>query len=151
LNGQTDCTVQSYKYFLGGLSDFNGVLGQTGWVYRKLTGEPVSFSATIDATNSPFDTGGSALTGSTGPIKLNADDLLNGLELLCEIEQDDVSQISLTSPPRVDSIADLDRAGSYIRELGKEVRNRGALAVFAHVPMVAANALTQESGIGAYP
>ncbi len=105
--------------------------------------------------NSPYNVTSATdwlLPEGTGSITINAEDALNGYELLCAAETGDLTPtVSLTAPPVVNSVADLSRVAKYIQLLAQQIKNQASTRVFSNIPKVAITALQQAGGTGAYP
>jgi hypothetical protein len=135
--------------------------GREGWFYRSLAGGSGSVSigsthgtassGVIDFDN-PYVTDLTAYTAEVPPYVYSPQSLLDGLELACEVGRHTAeTECDLRTPPRIDTVDDLQNGAHFIRCVAREIQRRGALTVFAHVPSRAIDALRRQSSSGAFP
>ena len=108
------------------------------WVEHALKGDPESF-AQIPTTGD--------LWGDT----LSGDDLMNGIELLCDVNAEASPLITAATPPTIQSVEDLAKVSEFMRQLATRIKEHASLSVFANVPKAALDAMREQSSSGAYP
>ncbi len=140
-------------YFLAGLSGAmsldagpNAKQGQ-GYYYEVLSGWRAKNEIDTDETFVLPTSGG--FGGPELLFEYSAEAMLDALELRCEVSQD--PPCDLSSPPQVNSIADVPGAARFIECAADRIRYDSATRVLANLPSRAMDALRQESGAGSYP
>lgn len=86
-----------------------------------------------------------------GFVRGHGDSLLDGLELLCELDRSRGNFNMLQPPPQVTSLNDLDQAGAFLQGLAASISRQAASKVFARVPKLAADTLGQAPLTGTFP
>jgi hypothetical protein len=92
----------------------------------------------------PTDDGtvaGSGLIGSQAVV--------DGLELLCELENRHASQA--VAPPSMATLSDIEQAGAYLETVSRSISDRAGMMVFADIPRLASSALGDVGPTGAFP
>jgi hypothetical protein len=82
---------------------------------------------------------------------LSGEDLLDGVELLCELAVNH-HQAKATMPPVVSAtLESVEVAGHLVEQLAQNIVDQGSMTIFARVPKVAMDALRETSAVGAFP
>ncbi|MFZ5891220.1 MAG: hypothetical protein ACOY0T_09230 [Myxococcota bacterium] len=121
------------------------------WLYRVLAGlvpkepPPIEFSYTLPTI--PRIPDATALISSG---RLSGNDLLDGMELLCELRKLRSSD-AWTPPLAITRAEDISAAGASIRYLADQLNQKAARMVFDGVPAIARDALRSTSPTGAFP
>ncbi|MGC4087106.1 MAG: hypothetical protein QM756_04220 [Polyangiaceae bacterium] len=147
-------SIPTDRMFFGGLSASESLAFSGGdsddWVYRVLAGVtskddvPAVFSYTVPKLNK-------LLTPSViADGRLSGDDLLDGVEFLCELRKTRGAQVS-NAPISVTRPEDIAVAGANIRQLADQLKIKASSMIFDGVPPVARDALRTTSAVGAFP
>lgn len=86
-----------------------------------------------------------------GTTTLSGEDLLDGVELLCELAVNHHAAQTTLSPVVSASLESVEVAGHLVEQLSQNIVNQASSTVFARVPKVALDALRETSAVGAFP
>jgi len=84
------------------------------------------------------------------PEGLERQDLLNGMELLCEAAQTE-GQCDITAPPRVESVEGLRDASGFASCVANTIQHRFDRMLFVNVPQQAIDSIRYYGTTGTYP
>jgi hypothetical protein len=79
-------------------------------------------------------------------VKLSGQDVMDGLELLCETALDEDVTGCPAVPPKMESLGDLSGMASYLQCLGDDIEHAGGTSLFRHLPKSAIGPLLSAGG-----
>jgi|GEM_PF-6481768 len=85
------------------------------------------------------------------PMDYEPEALLDGLELLCDVEGGSTQSCDATKAPTIRNADDLGAAKTYLGCVAGTISQQGGRTVLAGLPSAAFDALRKESGVGAFP
>ncbi len=92
-----------------------------------------------------------AYQGIDVKVSLSGEDILDGFELLCEMANDEeITGGCPASVPRIETVDDVGRLGTYIKCVGDDIQHAGATVLFRDFPTAAFGPLLEQSGGGEY-
>jgi hypothetical protein len=85
------------------------------------------------------------------PFDYEPEALLDGMELLCDVEGGSTQSCDATKAPTIRNADDLGAAKTYLGCVAGTIAQQGGRTVLASMPSAAYDALRKESGVGAFP
>lgn len=85
------------------------------------------------------------------PFDYEPEALLDGLELLCDVEGGSTQSCDAAKAPMIRNADDLSAAKTYLACVAGTIAQQGGRTVLAGLPSAAFDALRKESGVGAFP